>query len=311
MADVDDIYAAFNSALQAVVYPAGAPVPGEASPLTGNVVRIYGGWPAGEQLDADMLDGICTVSVFAPTNFVNTTRYPRVWQPSTNVATTLTATVSGSTITLTGTAPTSVPQNVAAIVNGNAYVYPIKTSDSLSAIVQGLATLIAQGFPVSVFSNALTITGAFSIVARVGGFATSVMEVQRATRPFHLNFFCPTPALRTALSKPCYQTLAAQIFLPLDDGTGARIILMGDMLIDSQQKPLVYRRTIVFQVEYAITQVQSVPEAIVVEGLMNGVQVVPWQVTPPGTAPTVPYQRVTATAQRRITATGQQRIYVI
>jgi hypothetical protein len=273
MADISDVYAAFCTAILAVLYPSGAPQPGIASPVTGSVCRIYPGWPAGYELDADLLAGTVNVSVFSPQGgFHNTTRFPRSWITTGSAPTTLSAAVSGTTVTFSGTMPSADVQNVAVIVDNVPYVYQTGQYDTLATVAAGLATAISANRTATANGAVLTIPNSHLIVARIGGVQTGILPVQQVTRNFQVHFFCNSPAQRDLASAPVVSALASSIFLSLNDGTGARIILTNDIVLDVAQKPLCYRRILGFSVEFSITQASTFPQAVVLSTSVQGGQ---------------------------------------
>jgi len=271
MADINDVYNAFIASIMGVLYPAGSPSPGLPSPVTGTVCRVYAGWPAGQGLDADERAGIVNVSVFSPPSpFQNTTRYPRQWTTTSPPLVTITASVSGTAVTFLTGAPTSVPQNIAIVVDGQAFVYTIKPNQTLSQIAQAMAALISLSRPATANGQSVIIPNSHSLVVRAGGFASAVSELQRITRRFDVHLFCSTPAQRDQISGPLVPVLAGAIFLPLADGTSVRTTLTGDSVIDSTQKPLCYQRVLTFSGEYPVTDVGTFPEVVIASGYVQG-----------------------------------------
>ena len=271
MADITDVYNALTSVIQSVLYPSGAPSPNEPSPVTETVCRYYPGWPQKAQLDEDIAAGIVNVSVFNAPGYRNTTRYPWKWQRTAAPTITLTATVdpTGTEITIGGTV--STPQNVAAIIGGAAFVYQVKSSDTLDSIAAGLAALIAAGgYDASAAGAVITVEDAPPVTAEIGGVSTVSMETMREERRFQIDVWAPTPALRDAASKPVKAAIAALHFLPLADGSNARIVTAGDMMADETAKQLIYRRTLLYQVEFATTQQQQVPQVVAAGTTVQG-----------------------------------------
>ncbi len=271
MADVVDIYAALGAEIQSVLYPAGTPTPGEISPVTGSVVRIYPGWPAADQLNKDVQAGIVTVSMYAiPATIQNVTRYPLDWQTQIAPVTTLTATVdpTGTEITIGGIV--SIPQNVSAVVNGKSATYAVQVGDTLTSIATSLAATINAFETAYVVGDVIHVPGAYSLLASIGGVGTSIKEVGRLRRQFQVTYWCPTPALRDTASGPVVAALMALERMTLADDTSARIIMGGDKFSDDNQKPLLYRRDSIYSVEYATTITEQDTQICVVETSMTG-----------------------------------------
>ncbi|NNM57725.1 MAG: hypothetical protein HKL97_11275, partial [Acidocella sp.] len=76
MADQADVEAALAAIVANALYPDGASAPS----ATGNICRIYRGFPNTPALDADLAAGVVNVTVMASAAAVkNVTRYPRRW----------------------------------------------------------------------------------------------------------------------------------------------------------------------------------------------------------------------------------------
>ena len=271
MADVVDIYNALGAQIEGVLYPGGTPAPGEASPVTGTVIRIYPGWPAADQLNKDIQSGIATVSMFAiPAAVQNVTRYPLDWQTQVAPVTTLTATIdaTGTEITIGGAV--SIPQNIGAVVNGKKAVYAVQSGDTLSSIATALAAVINAFETSYAVGDVVYIPGAYSLLASVGGVGTSIKEVGRLRRQLQVTYWCPTPALRDTISGPVVAALMALERMTLADQTSARIITVSDKFSDDNQKPLIYRRDSIYSVEYATTITEQDTQIIVTDTVMTG-----------------------------------------
>src|SRR5574343_442998 len=71
------------------------------------------------------------------------TSYPREWQQQTIQAATLTLTVAGQQITVSGTLPTAgAVQNLAMVAGGSTYTYQASHADTLTSIATAFAALI-------------------------------------------------------------------------------------------------------------------------------------------------------------------------
>jgi hypothetical protein len=273
MADLSDVMLALAQLISGTIYPNGTAQP-SAVIVGGAAVpaRIYPGWPIPAQLDADLAAGTINVSVFAPPGTErNTTRYPRQWVTATPATVTLTATVdaTGTMVTLGGTV--STPQNVAIIVDGQAVVYSVQSSDTLAAIAASLATLLAAAGITATSSGAVvTIVGARGLVARVGGVAGVIKELSRQDRLFQITFWCSSPAARDGAVKLVDPVLRGTNFLDLVDGTGGRLIYQRTFLDDGIQKVGCYRRDLFYTVEYGTTIAEEAPQAIVAETSIQG-----------------------------------------
>ncbi|MDA8256531.1 MAG: hypothetical protein M0Z99_12975 [Betaproteobacteria bacterium] len=253
MADIIDVQNALVAAAAQVLYPNGT---GQSSAVTAPV-RIYPGWPNAASLDADLSVGTCHVSVFPSAAERNTSRYPKDWLQQTINAPTLTMTISGQTVTVGGTIPPSTnPHNVMVLADGQPYAYAVQTADTLTSIATALAALIAVGISGTTSSGpVITLPAPARIeAARVGITGTMIREIRRQDRQFQITAWADTPAHRDAIAQTVDVALAATEFLTMPDGYAARLIYRGSTVIDSQQKAGLYRRDLIYTVEYATTQ---------------------------------------------------------
>ena len=251
MADISDVLSALQTLIVAAIYPNGTDQP---SVVVGAVpVRVYQGWPNPQQLDADLKLPVCHVSIYPRPDERNTTRYPKDWQPQSVNAPTLTLTANGQQITIGGTV--SIPQNAVAFVNGKPYVYALQGGDTLTSIATALATLIAAAVPSTTSTGpVITLPATARIGAlRIGVGGTSIMEVRRQQRTIQITVWADSPTNRDAVMKVIDPMLAATERLTLADTTSARLIYKSSPVTDQFQKEKLYRRDLMYSVEYATT----------------------------------------------------------
>lgn len=280
MADISDVFRALSSIIATVVYPNGPTNP--SSIIVGGVhidVKIFAGWPLPQNLDNDVAAGIADISIYAPrAHWKNTTRYPRNEMQLTAPVKTITATVNAAQTQVTIGGTLSLPQNVAIVVNGTGVSYGCQSGDTPSLIAAGIvALLIAAGVGAANIGPAITITNPTNLSARVGGAGTTIREVMRQEQMFQISFWCPSAAagqvpdaIRSALAAPVKVALSVLSFLTLADGSAARIITAGDYLSDDVSKPNVYRRDIMYQIEYPTTQTQIETEIVLAKIDLSG-----------------------------------------
>jgi hypothetical protein len=236
------------------------------SPIAGAQVLAISAWPTANDLDAiaaspslQISTGAplrAIVSVFAPRGYYrNTTRYLPEWQVLTPAVPTLTASVSGNTITIGGTV--SVPQTIVAIIGAaswrRVYTYTVQATDSLAWIAAQLANLINADTPAAAGGATITVPDAFDLIARVSASGAVSKELERQVERFEVHVWAPSPAVRDAVARPIRLALAATLFPTLADGTAAELRICGDHLLDDPQKAGIYRRVIMCDVEYATT----------------------------------------------------------
>ena len=264
MADLSDVMNALVALVDRTLYPNGDTAPS----LTGATFRIYPGEPVPAQLDADLAAGTINVSVFPLDGEINTTRFPTDWHQATPAAITLAAAVAGNTVALSGTV--STPQNLALLVDGKAYVHGVAAGETLATVAAALAALVSADQPASATGAALTVPGAHRIVARVGGAGTSIREVKRQLRRFRISFWCADPNSRNAAAAPVDVALATTNFLTLADGSAGRLVYHASPLIDKAETTALYRRDLVYSVEYGTTQLESDTEIVVLQENFRG-----------------------------------------
>lgn len=267
MADLQDVNTALVALIGSVCYPNGTGNP--VSPLTGGPVKVYEGWPTAATLDADLRASeavpggpapapICHVTVFSGTEGEkNTTRFPTdvkelTAPPPATIVPTIDAT--GTQITLTGSMPSPwYAQNVAVIVNNQAFIYQTVAGDTLQSVAAALAALINPAIAASAAGAVITIATAHALVVRVGTLGTSMAEIRRQERAFRVTLWCPTPESRKALAPPIDSALGSVKFLTLADGSAGRIIYRRTIVNDELQKENLWRRDLIYTVEYPTT----------------------------------------------------------
>jgi hypothetical protein len=256
MADLTDVANALVSAIAAIVYPSGTGSPSIAA----TPIVVYQGWPNPQQLDADLATGKCHVSVYPRPEERITTRYAPDWKPTTLNTPTLTLTIVGQTFVLAGTVPPAGnPHNVMAFANGKPYVYATLVSDTLASIATALAALISVDIgaasaagAVVTLPNSARLNG-----ARVGVTGSSTREVRRQERLFQIGIWCDTPAHRDAIAQAIDSVLAFTTFLTLSDQSAGRLIYKNSLVSDLFQKDRLYRRDLMYTVEYGTTQTET------------------------------------------------------
>jgi hypothetical protein len=269
MADVSDVNNALVALIAQTLYPNGTSNP--VSPITNCQIKIFAGWPSSAQLDADLAAGNIQVSVFSgAVPEENTTRYTTDFKTLTPAAITLTATVDGTGTRATIGGTVSTPQNVALLVNGLPFVYAVQASDTLTSIAAGLATLVNAMVPATSSGPVVTIAGAHSLIARVGGVGTSIQEISRQKRQFQISFWCPSPVLRDLAVPPVDVAFKARRFLTLVDGSAGRLIYEKTIFDDAPQKELLYRRDLFYWVDYGTTQTETDTAIVTIQETLKG-----------------------------------------
>lgn len=240
MADISDVQAAFASRIAAALYPNGTAHPC----LVGAPVVVYPGWPQPAQLDKDIAAKKVNVSVWARGDGSNTTRFrSQAWQETVAPTATLTLETAGDTVTLGGIV--SAPQVVA--VNGQAYA--VQATDTLESIVTALAALLPGS---SNAGTVLTCPGGIRHAA-IAANGTVARVVRSQTDTVQIIVWAPTPDLRAKVASAIDSALAEERSLLMPDHSCARVMYQSTRSTDESANALIYRRDILFRVEYDTT----------------------------------------------------------
>lgn len=255
MADLSDILNALVTQIAGVVYPNGINQPS----VSGSGIRVYAGWPNQQQLGSDLAAGICHISVYPRAEERNTTRFPPDTDPVLNTAT-LTLTANGQTVTVGGAMPSPfTPHNLVIFANHKPYVTAVLSGDTLSSIAARLAALIAVDIPTtSATGPVITLpTSALLGAVRVGVTGTATRELRRQERHFQITAWADTPTHSDTIMRPVDTSLAQTRFLTMSDGSAARLIYKTSPITDGMQNQKLYRRDLIYSVEYATTVTET------------------------------------------------------
>lgn len=258
MADVSDVLSSLAAMVAGAVYPNGT-----ASPSVCNApVKVYPGWPVPNVLEADLKAGKVHVSVYSlPTERKTSRQIGRPWVVTNPGTPTLTAIASLNQVTFGGTV--STPQNLYLLVDGKGYAYAVQQNDTLASIATAFVTLLQGDFPAaSSLGAVLTIPGAYSVIARVGAVGTAMRELKRQEKQFQVTIWAPTPALRSAAAGPIDVALAESSDIALTDGSHGILLYSHSRETDQLEKAQLYRRDLIYTVDYATTQTASAPQVI-------------------------------------------------
>jgi hypothetical protein len=98
---------------------------------------------------------------------------------------------------------------------------------------------------------------------RVGGQGTSIRELRRQTRVFQVSCWAWAYDKRDTLAVAVDAALGAGWRLTLSDGTYGNAAYKGSSQHDESQKQLVYRRDLLYAVEYATTQTRTDAQVLI------------------------------------------------
>jgi hypothetical protein len=253
VADLSAVLSGWVSLISGVAYPNGTSQPSIVAP---NVVKVGYGWPMPGQLDADLLSANppVTVSVWPLPGDRDVTRFERTLDlvgPKVNP--TVTATVAGATVTLSGTATAG---NYVTIVAGNqAASYGVKTADTLAVIATALAAQFSSPVVCSATGPSITFISGFStIAARSAAPQQAAQEVERLQKRFQITIWAATDALRNTIGAALRPFIMGAASLPLPDGTSVRVWPVADLLDDTKQRAQGFLRDMIYMVEYPTMQ---------------------------------------------------------
>lgn len=266
MADQSDVETVLVTLVAAALYPKGT---AQAS-APGPDCRIYRGWPNSATLDTDLSAGRINVTVFPlsdPTHI--TTRHMGQWFGKPPIPT-LIADVEGITLALGGSAD---PGQVAGVLaDRKTYVYRTQAGDTPALVAASLAAQARADWLVTLAGNRVILHGATRIVARVAADGSVSKEVRRQHQGFRITCWCPTPASRDITAVAIDQALARLTFLDMPDSSSARITYGGTAVFDQSQDALLYRRDLIYQVEYPTLMTNSAPSMLFGDLLINATE---------------------------------------
>ena len=256
MADQSDVENAIAALAAAALYPEG---PDTAS-LPGPPCRIYRGWPNPVALNADLAMGCVNVTIFAGDASPHlTTRFSEEWLSS-PVAPTLKASVSNASVTFSGSADPG--QLAGVLIDGHTYVHRTQANDTPALVAATIGTLIRATRIVHLQVASLTVPGANNLLARVVADRPALKEIRRQRLTIRVSCWCPSPATRDATATAIDTAFAALRFLTLADNSQAWLTLAGGAVFDQSETASLYRRDLLYAVEYATTLTQSQPEML-------------------------------------------------
>jgi len=255
MADQSDVETALAAIVANALYPNGT----AAESAIGRICRVYRGYPTAPALDADLAAGVMHVSVaVGPAPARNVTRYPRKWITVAPVLTVLSVAVSPQSATFSGAC--AVGQLAGVIVNGTAYPYAVQANDSPATVASNLAAMLrTAGWLVEYAGSTVGVPGAEQFTARVVSGAGALQEIKRQAQEFKISMWCPDPATRDAAAPVVDEALAGLNFIPLADGSYARLIFANSDAQDGAADAVLYRRDLTYNVEYPTTISQVIP----------------------------------------------------
>jgi len=291
VADLSDVTATLKTMIAGALYPVQPVALNQASPVAGVPVGVQVGWPSPQSVDKDKKSGVTTVSIYPLPGEHNTTRYPKAWlQMAPFVDATWTLTQSGKQITIGGAAPaTYFVQNFAIFVNGTAYTYSAPNGANVNSIAAALSNRINVGVPGTTVAGAvITLPDSARIGdLRIGTSAAVAKEVRRQFRTIQIMTLSPKPEDRDAVVQAFDPMLADTPRFDLPDGFGARLLYRGSPFNDFDQKFGLFRRDLLYDVEYPTTRTGAGTQPIAFQVQISQTGADGSTITPPVSTPTV------------------------
>lgn len=252
MPDQFEVEEALAAVLADALYPDGTAAPS----ALGARCLIYRGWPSPAALDADLTEGGLHVTVQAvPGTARNTTRYPAEWSAE-QAAAPLRASVSGDVASFSGAVMPGVLAGLLA--DGVSVVHRAAPGDTPELVAASLAARLRRTRPVFLRGASVHVPGVGRLLARAVMDGAATRELRRQEARFRAVAWCPTPALRDDAAALLDLALAE---LPRLDVGGAPCPLRyaGTASSDEGQSAAVYRRDLLYDVEYPTTVTRSQP----------------------------------------------------
>jgi hypothetical protein len=234
MADISDVEQTVANTVTSILYPAGS----SQSSIIGALCRVYRGWPNSATLNADLSSGAVNVTVVTDNDSGRTvTAQPGV-----------TASALVQTITVSGNP--AVGDVIGALIDGVAYAYRIQAGDTIYLIATNLRQLIQVNRPAAAEGFTIFVPGAASIEVRTVCDNSTSFESRRQQKDMRIICWCPTPPIRDAVATAIDDAIDQISFLVLPDNTRARVVYRNSASYDQAQNALLYRRDLIYMVEY-------------------------------------------------------------
>jgi hypothetical protein len=264
MADISDVEEAMSFALTSALYPGGT---GQSS-IVGVLCRIYRGWPNTPTLNTDLTNDVVNVTIVTDnTSGSTTTRYLPAWH-TTSVAPGTLVSVDGDTIIFSG--DPSAGDLVGVLIDGFAFTYRVIKDDGLDQVAANITQAIQRRRIASARGPKITVHGAVSISARVVCDNQTTFESRRQEKSVRIVCWCPHPLIRDSVAAAIDSALDRISFLPLPDDTQARVIYKNTESYDQAQNALLYRRDLIYGVEYPSVMILRQPSMLFGASDTNG-----------------------------------------
>lgn len=245
MSDIGEVTQSLASTVNDLINAYGAPTP----------IAVISGWPTPNDLKAVTDVGKGIVSVYPqPGATSNVTRFQWDTVVSSPAAITVTASITGGTITFGGTV--TLPFNIAISATGKSYTYGAVAGDTVATIVQQLVYLVQPDFSVSFTTTSITFAAVpYGLAVHLGGKGSLIRENARAKQLYQITTWTNSGAQRIAVVKTFEPGLYGLNAINLPDGTAGMLFSMRSFDTDAGQVDNCYRRDIIVSVEYGVTEI--------------------------------------------------------
>ena len=182
----------------------------------------------------------------------NTTRFPDEWRSLRPPVPTLTISVEENVATIGGTGD---PGQLAGLLIARvAAVHRTLPGDTPATVATALGAAFNTAH-IALTAQAAQIVAPVgtAIVARVQADQPSLRETRRQEMPFRVICWCPDPNSRDLVAAAIDSALSAFDFLGLPDGMAGRLRYVGTSSSDRAQDAALYRRDLIYTVDYATT----------------------------------------------------------
>lgn len=262
MADISDVTRLLVNLAASAVYPGGASQPS----ISGHPVRLYQGWPDPARLDADLVGkeidgaGVLRDSSLGP--IANVSVFPmlgqspissQVLEPDFVIIPAVhgvSASITGQTVTLSGTP--GVKEFVSIIADGRRCYS--RTGTSLAEISAQLLADAQVDYPGAVGTGSTLTIPAASLVARIGANATMGRLLHRQKQQIMTTIWAASPAERTTLGAAIDLKFKQNLRITFPDTSQAILTFDRVNEIDDHQTKALYRRDLIYAVEYATVE---------------------------------------------------------
>lgn len=247
MADISDVINTLGSLAGAAMYPNGIGQPS----VVNTAVVVRSGWPVPQQLKTLMGSGNVMVTIYGlPGMGKNTTRFLGDDDAQASIpAPELSLTISGNQVTVGGTIKAGEAPMVK--VNYKPYAYAVQATDTVNSIAAALAALIPNA---AANGATITLSNVFDVDAAISVPVTVQQEIGRQAQVFMVVIWAPTESLRDAAGRALELAFKQQPRVTMPDNTWARLLYRGVTQTDGSEKQQIYRRNLLYEVEYALTE---------------------------------------------------------